>query len=270
MRTLYTGCELMKVPDNTAEVPTAPVLALAWPSRTQPIAPWWYTAILVAVIVAVSALSGAQSKAAGFGGSHLKRYAFTIAWECVLALFAWWGLRMRRTPLREILGTRRAGLKAWAHDFGIAMLFWSIAMIALGAIATLLRLLHLIAPQKAIIAIAPDGPAQLLVWIVLCVTAGIAEEFVFRGYLLQQFASLPLNRKTRGNVWIGVVVCSLLFGAAHGYEGVGGMIVIAAYGAMFCLLAMQRQSLRAGMIAHAWHDTITGIALAIAKHSHLV
>ena len=63
---------------------------------------------------------------------------------------------------------------------------------------------------------------------------------------------------------------SLLFGAGHGYEGVGGMIAITAYGALFCVLAILRRSLRAGMIAHAWHDSITGIALAIAKHSHLL
>jgi uncharacterized protein len=46
------------------------------------------------------------------------------------------------------------------------------------------------------------------------------------------------------------------------------MILIAAYGAMFCLLALQRRSLRAGMMAHAWHDFITGAALVLAKHLH--
>jgi uncharacterized protein len=259
----------MKVSENTTEAPPAPV-DRDWPSRARPIAPWWHTILLILVIVAVSILSGAQSKAAGFAGSHLMRYAFTIAWELVLALLAWWGLWMRRTPLREILGTRRSGLTDWTRDFGIALVFWVAAMVLLAALATLLRLFHLIAPQKAVIAIAPQGLAQVLVWIVLCVTAGVVEEFVFRGYLLQQFSSLRVNLSPRGNLWIGVIASSLLFGAAHGYEGIGGMIAIVAYGAMFCILAIRRQSLRAGMIAHAWHDSITGIALAIAKHSHLV
>jgi hypothetical protein len=256
----------MKVSENTNEVPSAP----AWPNRAQPIAPWWHTILLAAVIVGISILSGHQSKTMGFGSSHIKRYAATIAWEWILALLAWWGLWLRGTPLREVLGTRRSGIKEWARDIGIALIFWIIAMIVLAAIATVLRLFHLIQAQKVVIAIAPQSIAQLLAWIALCVTAGIVEEFVFRGYLLQQFCSLRGNVSPRAGLWIGVVASSLLFGAGHGYEGIGGMIAITAYGAMFCILAIHRQSLRAGMIAHAWHDSITGIVLAIAKHSHLV
>ena len=262
MRTFYTGCELMNVSDNTSEAPAAP--AFNWPAPAQPVAPWWHTIILVAVIVGVSALSSHQSKAIGFGGGHIKRYAFTIAWELFLALLAWWGLRMRRTPLREILGLHRRGIREWARDFVIALVFWVAAMIVLAVIARLLSLLHLLQPQKAVIAVAPQTLPQVLFWVILCTTAGIIEEFVFRGYLLQQFASI------RGNLWIGVIASSLLFGAAHGYEGIGGMIAISVYGAMFCLLAIYRRSLRAGMIAHAWHDSITGIVLAVAKHAHLV
>jgi membrane protease YdiL (CAAX protease family) len=229
------------------------------------VAPWWHTALLAIVIVGVSILSSLQSKTAGFSGSHnMKRYAVTIAWEWILALLAWWGLRMRRTPLREVLGLRRSGIKEWARDFGIALLFWIMAVIVLGALATILGLLHLMQPQKAVIAIAPQSVAQVFVWLALCSTAGIVEEVVFRGYLLQQFASV------RGKLWIGVLASSLLFGAAHGYEGIGGMIAITAYGAMFCILAIYRRSLRPGMIAHAWHDSITGIVIAIAKHSHLL
>jgi uncharacterized protein len=250
----------MKVSENPPSVPSAP--ALAWPNRTQPVAPWWHTAILVAVILAVSILSSIQSKAVGFGRSHIKRYAITLVWEWILALLVWWGLRMRRTPLREILGLRRAGIKAFARDFGIALAFWIIAVVILGAIAVLLRLFHLVPPQKAIAALAPQSLAEIAVWIALCCTAGFVEEFLFRGYLLQQFASI------RSNLWIGVIASSLLFGCGHGYEGIGGMIAITAYGAMFCALAVYRRSLRAGMIAHAWHDSFTGIVLAILKHAH--
>jgi CAAX protease family protein len=253
----------MKVSENPIEAPSAPTNPL-WPNRTWPVAPWWHTILLAVIILSISILSSLQSKTMGFGGSHIKRYAATIAWECGLALFSWWGLWMRRTPLREILGTRRSGLREWARDLGIALIFWIIAIIVLAAIATVLRHFHLIHAQKAVIAIVPQSLLQLLAWIVLCTTAGIIEEFVFRGYLLQQFASL------RGNLWIGVIASSLLFGAAHGYEGIGGMIAITAYGAMFCILAIRRQSLRAGMIAHAWHDSITGIIVAIAKHAHLL
>ncbi|HEX5234059.1 MAG TPA: CPBP family intramembrane glutamic endopeptidase [Silvibacterium sp.] len=257
----------MKVSENPIDAPTTTDVASAgpdWPKPGRAVAPWWHTALFGAIVVGISILSSRQSKTAGFGGSHIKRYAFTIAWECLLALFAWWGLRMRGTPVRQVLGLRRSGMKEWARDFGIALLFWIIAIVVLAATATVLRLVHLIEPQKALLAIAPQTLGQMLLWLALCVTAGVVEEFVFRGYLLQQFTSI------NGKLWIGVIASSLLFGAAHGYEGIGGMITITVYGVLFCLLAIHRRSLRAGMIAHAWHDSITGIVLAIAKHSHLL
>lgn len=247
----------MKVSENASETPSS---LAAWPNRTTPVAPWWHTAILVAIVLGISVLSTLQSRSAGFDGGHIKRYVITIAWECFLGLITWWGLRMRRTSLREALGLRRPGFKEFARDFGFALIFWIIAMIVLAAIASLLRLFHLIHLQKAVIALAPQTIPQGILWIALCITAGIMEEFVFRGYLLQQFSSI------RGKLWIGVVASSLLFGAAHGYEGIGGMIAIVAYGVMFCLLAIQRRSLRAGMIAHAWHDVVTGIGIAAASH----
>jgi membrane protease YdiL (CAAX protease family) len=235
-----------------------------WPVPKRAVAPWWHTGILVAVIVGISTLSGLQSRGQSFAGSHIARYSETIAWEWLLAALAWWGLRMRGVPLRRLLGQRRSGAREWLRDFGAALLFWIVAMIVLAAIAAVLTLLHLIHPQKAVIALAPSGGAEMILWIALCVSAGIAEEVIFRGYLLQQFASL------RGKLWIGIIASSLLFGAGHGYEGVGGMIAISAYGAMFCALALERRSLRAGMMAHAWHDTITGIALAVVKHFHAI
>jgi hypothetical protein len=250
----------MKVSENTAETPSA---VAAWPNRTSPVAPWWHTTILIAVILGISILSTLQSRKAGFGGGHIERYVITIAWEWLLGLIAGWGLRLRRTPIREILGVRRRGVKEFTRDFGVALIFWIIALVVLAAIGTLLRLFHLVHAQRAVLALAPQTVAQVLVWLALCTTAGMVEEFVFRGYLLQQFASL------RGRVWIGVVASSLLFGAAHGYEGIGGMIAITAYGALFCFLAIHRRSLRAGMIAHAWHDSITGILVAVAKHARL-
>jgi hypothetical protein len=46
------------------------------------------------------------------------------------------------------------------------------------------------------------------------------------------------------------------------------MIVIVVYGALFCALALVRNSLRPGMIAHAWHDIVTGVALVLLRHAH--
>jgi hypothetical protein len=98
---------------------------------------------------------------------------------------------------------------------------------------------------------------------VLSVSAGICEEFVFRGYLQQQFT------RATGRVWAGVLVSALLFGGAHGYEGIAGMLMITVYGALFSVLAIKRRSLRAGMMAHGWHDSITGLLLWALKRANV-
>ena len=243
----------------------------AWLQPAHAIAPWWHTILLITFLVAVSVLSSMEAKAKGFAGSHVRRYLFGIGWEWVLAAIAWWGIRMRHVPVRRLLGKRRDGWKMWAQDFGVSLIFWLMSIFVLGAIAAVLRLLHQLPLQKAVVALAPSGAVEVALWLALCVTAGIVEEFVFRGYLLQQFASLSFRgARMQSGVWIGVIASSLVFGISHGYEGLGGMIAISAYGAMFCILAMKRRSLRAGMMAHAWHDSVTGIALAIAKHLRLV
>jgi uncharacterized protein len=222
----------MKISENSAEELPVPAEqgARGWPIPPQPVAPWWHTALLVAIIVGVSALSSVHARS--LGAHHVSHYALTLAWEWVLAAFAWWGLRLQGVSLRQLVGEWRPAIKAWLADFGAALIFWLMAAIALAALSTLLYLLHLRRVDKAVLELAPKNAVEFALWVALCITAGIVEEFIFRGYLLQQFASI------KGKLWMGVFASSLLFGAAHGYEGVGTMIAIAAYGAMFCALAV--------------------------------
>jgi len=256
----------MKISETTSEALSteSPADGRAWPVPTGPIAPWWHTAIVMAVILGASVLGSVHGKTSGLNRHHLKFYVVTMLWEGVLAALVWWGIRMRRVPLRQVLGERRAGAKAWFTDFVAALIFWVMAVIVLAAISTVLRLLHLMHVQKTVVALAPQGAWEAALWVALSIAAGIVEEFVFRGYLLQQFAAIG------GRLWLGVLASSLLFGAAHGYEGIGSMIAIVAYGAMFCALTIQRKNLRTGIMAHAWHDSFTGIALAIVKHLHAI
>lgn len=228
---------------------------------TTPVAPWWHTAVLAALLIGTSILSALQIHRPGLASHHAAHYLLSLIFEWIMLLVTWWGLRLRRVSLAELIGFRR-GLRAFAQDIGAAAIFWIMAMIVLAAIAILLRLLHLASPQKTIAELAPQSPIQMLLWIALSLSAGFCEETVFRGYFLRQCAS-PAQR-----IWIGVLVSSLLFGISHGYEGASGMIAITVFGALFCVLAIARSSLRPGMIAHAWHDIFTGAALALLHHAH--
>jgi membrane protease YdiL (CAAX protease family) len=227
------------------------------------IAPWWHTLLLV-LLVSATSVTGALTigRAVHANLHHALSYSVSIVWEWVLAALVYWGLHMRRTPLRAVLGEQPSGARAWARDAGVALVFWFISLMVLGLCAQLLRPLHVDPDsiRKIVSRLAPTSPLEIALWIVMSITAGMAEEFIFRGYLQQQFAILTRNP------WLGLLCSALIFGLAHGYEGLPGILLITIYGALFGLLARMRRNLRPGMMAHAWHDAVSGLALAYATH----
>ncbi|MGB7135153.1 MAG: type II CAAX endopeptidase family protein, partial [Acidobacteriaceae bacterium] len=225
------------------------------------VAPWWHTLLLVALLVGGSVVNARQAHRQALGTHHAARYLLGIGVELVFLLLVWWGLELKEVTLRELAGFPR-GLRALMEDFGAAAVFWIMAMAILAAIGVALRLLHFSVPQKTLMALAPRTGMEMALWVCLSATAGFCEELAFRGYFLRQFGSIA------GGMWTGVVCSSLLFGISHGYEGAAGMIAITAYGAMFCVLAIVRRSLRPGMIAHTWHDIFSGVMLALLRHFH--
>ena len=238
----------------------------------RPVAPVWHTAliILLAATASIAGARGARHFPAGAHASNLPSYLASIALEWLLAALAYWGLRMRHTPLREVLGEPftegNPALPRWLGDAGAALVFWIVSLITLGALAAALQRFHL-HPENirtTISKLAPYSPAELVAWTVLSISAGLCEEFVFRGYLQAQFARLSHR------VWIGVLGSALVFGFSHGYEGLSGMLLIVAFGALFSILRLVRGNLRAGMMAHAWHDFFSGMVLSLIAHHKLL
>jgi membrane protease YdiL (CAAX protease family) len=230
------------------------------------LAPWWHTALMVLLILGLSVAGVRQLHNFGDQPLHLvANYSLTIAYEWFLAALAVWGLHLRRVPVRQLLGEWQPGIRAWFADLGVALGYWACALLMLGLLGNALVKLsgsH-IDPQKIggiTQKLAPVTGLEMILFLVLSISAGICEELVFRGYLQQQFARMG------GSMWLGVVLSALVFGGAHGYEGVAGVVLISVYGAMFGVLALWRRGLRTGMIAHAWHDSLSGIALVLMRH----
>ena len=230
------------------------------------IAPWWHTLLVVTLILGLS-ISGAW-RMNHFGNRPLMltpNYLLTIAYEWILAGLALWGISMRGIGLKQLLGEWKPDARGWIADIGVAFLFWLAALMLLSVLGQGIRyaLGATVDPSKiADITqkLAPTTGVEMVLFLVLSISAGICEELVFRGYLQQQCA------RASGRTWIGVAIAALIFGCAHGYEGVAGVLLITAYGAMFGVLAIYRRGLRTGMIAHAWHDSASGIALVLLRH----
>ncbi len=230
--------------------------AAASPNR--PVAGVLHTLVLLVILVGGATLmyfSAGQLRT----DQHANRtelYVTTAVWEWMLAAYVLWGVRKRGVALSEVTGAKWNSFLDFARDFGIAILFWFAALMVLGVTAVAL---HFRGTKESVGFLAPRGFAQIALWIVVCVTAGFCEETIFRGYLQKQFIAWS------GNAAAGAIASAVVFGACHIYQGVKPAIVITVYGLMFGILAQWRKSLRPGMMAHALHDAVSGIAVGFLR-----
>ena len=224
------------------------------------LAPWWHTAVVVAVLLGAS-IGGATGVHKLSHGSKLPQYIWGMTWEWILTGVVWLGIR-KRFKVRDIVGGRWASFDNFLVDVLIAAGFWIVAALVLAAGA---KLLHLDSAQKLdtmrrqLGFLTPETRLELAFWFLLSATAGFCEEFIFRGYLQLQFAALTRS------MFLGALLSAAIFGASHGYEGGARMLLIGIFGLLFGILAWWRRSLRPGMIAHAWHDALSGVVLRMLK-----
>src|SRR5579871_1482113 len=190
---------------------------------------------LVVVLVALGAWS--------FGGNmivgHLTHdpsklrvpfYLITMVFEWLMFLLVVTGVRRAGAAVASVIGERWHSGRKLLVDIGIAIAFWIPAILVLYLIMRALRVSGLANVQ----AVLPRGAAEIMLWLLLSVTAGICEETLFRGYLQRQLTAL-----TRSAI-AGMVLSAVAFGAAHAYQGFRMTIVITVYGLMFGALAYWR------------------------------
>ena len=188
---------------------------------------------------------------------RLRFYVLTLFFEWLLFIFVVVGVRRSGAPVRLVLGDRWQSVRQVLRDIGIAAAFW---IISAGLLLVLGWLLRVAGHRPSIEFILPHGGAEITIWIALSITAGICEETVFRGYLQRLFMALTKS------VPVGILLSAAAFGAAHAYQGFRMVILIALYGAMFGILAHWRGSVRPGMIAHAWQDSLGGVLSGLTRH----
>jgi membrane protease YdiL (CAAX protease family) len=92
------------------------------------------------------------------------------------------------------------------------------------------------------------------VWFVpVALTAGICEEFLYRGYALTQIAALT------GSIEAGMFLSSVAFGLAHMYQGRIGVVGTMLTGALYAVVFQLTGSVVPCMIGHISQDIIAGI-----------
>jgi len=228
------------------------------PARKGGIAPLWHTIALAGFVLLLS-LAGAFSNHARANAHHILGYAQTIAIEILMVAYIVWGLRQRGFRLRELTGERWKSPEQFLLDVGIALGAW-FGLLAVQTIAGLVALkLHWLDMNKAeqmrksLDFLLPRSGVEIAAFAALCVTAGVCEEIIFRGYFQKQIGAWI------GNLWLGTLISSLLFAMAHGYQGPLRMGIIALIGFSLGIVANLRRNLRPGMMTHAWFDFCQGV-----------
>lgn len=228
------------------------------PSRR--IAPLWHTIVLI-LVLGLFSFAGAKAGHPVARAGLVPQYISMIIFEWLAFGYVVWGIHMGGVlTVRQMIGGRWKKPEDLLLEVGIAGLFWIVAVVVLAGCGFALGMAknpnaNLEEAKKLLGFLVPHTHLEIALWLLVGLTAGFCEEFIFRGYIQRQFSMIS------GKVFVGMLVSSVVFGMAHGYEGANRMMLIFVFGFLFSALAELRKSLRPGMMAHAWHDIIMGLLM---------
>ena len=150
-----------------------------------------------------------------------------------------------RHPVRETI----LGVVCYVPFFlGAALVEWALQWVGLSSPAT---------PLPSFLKV--HGVIEELLALVLVAVVALAEETIFRGYLLLRFQSV-LRSTTAA-----VLLSSTVFAVGHGYEGSAGLVTVGVMGVAFALVYLWRGSLVAPMVMHFLQDFLGIVLLPLLR-----
>lgn len=165
------------------------------------------------------------------------------------------------------------GWRAWAHGLSAQQLglvmpqrLWLVLITVFGAVLivtlqwlNLRRMGRSTSPQRRPLQalaerILPRSTKELVPFLGLAITAGLCEEFLYRGF------AMAVIRRTGLPVGIVILLSSVLFGLAHLYQGRAGFVSTMVLGLLFGISRSALGSLLPVVIWHAGVDIVAGVA----------
>jgi len=99
---------------------------------------------------------------------------------------------------------------------------------------------------------APHTGAELAWWLALSVSAGICEEFIFRGYLI--WVLQPVL-----GLWFAAAASLVIFAAAHAYQGAKGVVAVGVVGGLLTFIVLVFGSRVPAIAMHMLADAGEGL-----------
>lgn len=146
-------------------------------------------------------------------------------------------LRLVEIPLAEML---------------LAALLTTAAGLAVMALGKMVRI-----PESALVDyLIPRTPTERIAFTGLSLSAGIAEEIVFRSFLIAALA------QASGSIAAAVAVSVGAFAISHAYQGFLGVLRVAILGVILTAPFLLTGSVYPSMLAHATLDIVAGLLLS--------
>ncbi len=223
--------------------------------------PWDFALILAALGVLIpwrgTVRVGRLMKMADLGSSgRLSLYASTILFQWAIAGLVFWRAHARGMSHAELgLAISDPWLAAWVTCGATLLLCAS-------QIAGLRKMVQLPVEKRGALfriteKIMPRTWPEASLFAALACTAGLSEEFLYRGFVLAVFARVFAG--AAGTTFLASGVSSLWFAIAHFYQGRRGIITTFVVGMIFAGLRIWSGSLLPSIVAHAGVDLLVGL-----------
>lgn len=167
----------------------------------------------------------------------------------LLAMVLFYALRVEKLPVAT-LGLRGFG---WKSTILPGLAAGAVLCMVATAVVAIARNAFDVGADNHLVSMLAGMPWWML--LLLSLRAGVTEELLFRGYLLDRLERLS------GRRWVGVVGSIALFTAMHfgGWQA-GQLILVALAGTLFTALYLWKRNIMICVIAH----TIVDLAAALA------
>jgi len=190
------------------------------------------------------------------GGERLSLYASTIAYQWLIVAIVAWRAFARKLNLAEL------GLTA-ANPWRTTLIaFFLTFLLCANQVVSLRMMARVPESQRGFMfrftkKIMPRTSLETIVFAILACTAGLSEEFLYRGFVLAVFRRMFAGFAF--SIAISVFLSASWFAIAHLYQGKRGVITMFVVGVLFCGVLLWSGSLLPCVAAHTGIDLVAGL-----------
>jgi membrane protease YdiL (CAAX protease family) len=226
--------------------------------------PWDFVLILVFLAVIVPWRGAARmkrllSKPELTSADRLSLYGSTIFFQWLIVAIVAWRMVARSVGPDELgLGS----VDSWRLTWTSILLT---GLLCLNQVVGLRKITGLPKEKRgALFAITekimPRNSTEILVYSALACTAGLSEEFLYRGFVFTAFVRMTVNFAPPSA--IAAILSSAWFSLAHLYQGRRGIITTFVVGLVFAIVRIWTGSLVPAIAAHIGIDLVVGISVS--------